>query len=165
MSPEELINISLQQEVEIEPHTHIPAHTFLTFALEECNPLIITRLPLFAAIYLQKSNQCIIRTPPYLSPACIKGIIEKELEGDAFVELPEYFYEHASLFSSNEIDPMVLELRRTRQKKIWMGLNDMDGKALKINNLTRWEFNEIKDVIIGGMEMGKEIEMGSNGIN
>jgi GINS complex protein len=158
MTPEELINLSLQQEVEIEAHTSIPKTTLITYDFPGCHPLKVSRIPLYIALHLKSSNSCTIRMPVYLSKEFLSSLIEKEQRDRQFVEVPEYLFEHAYLFMSNEIESLICELKRIRQNKIWKGLKDMDGKALYINGLTKWEFNEVKEAITSAMRIGKTIE-------
>jgi hypothetical protein len=48
-------------------------------------------------------------------------------------------------------------LKYARIKKIWQGLVALDGKALYVNGLSRWEFNEFKEFINNSMKVGREI--------
>lgn len=96
--------------------------------------------------------------PGYLTRDFLDRLVEKEKESQSFVEVPEFLFEHGHIFMNDEIESRISELKRLRQGKVWQGLKDMDGKALYINGLTRWEFNEVKRVIVDAMRMGKEME-------
>lgn len=158
MAPEELINLSLEQEVAIESHTVIPAIQFETYSFPGGRPLLISQVPLYMALHMRNSNCCTIRVPSYLSREFLDDLIEKERGSQVFVDVPEFLFEHAHLFMSDGIEASISELKRLRLAKIWRGLRDMDGKALYINGLTRWEFNEVKNVITDAMRLGKRIE-------
>lgn len=161
MLPTELINLALQHEVEIEPSTVVPPFNLLTYSFRGCKPLSLTTVPLYIALHLRNFNFCTIRTPLYLSREFLASLIQKENSVDNFVEVPEYLFEHARIFMSDEIESLVADLRRIRMGKIWKGFRDMDGKALYISGLTKWEFNELKPVIVEAMKMGKRMEQSS----
>lgn len=157
MTPEELINISLEDEVEIEPNTTIPAMKLITCKFEEAKPLGIYRYPFYIALHLQNSNYCKIRMPKYLSKEFLEDLIDKEERSINFVEVPEFIFEHAYFFMNDTIEPLIGKLKQLRLNKIWKGLKELDGKALFINGLTRWEFNEVKPMITEAMVIGKKI--------
>lgn len=157
MTPEELINLSLEDEVEIEPSTKIPSIYLHTFRCSEIKPLSICRLPLYIALHLKNSNFCTIRIPKYLSKEFLENLIEQEEVNSNFTDLPEFIYEHSYLFMNETIEPLIAKLKRLRLVKIWKGLKEMDGKSLYINGLSRWEFNEVKPIITEAMIIGKKI--------
>lgn len=157
MSPEELINLSLNYEVEIEPFTHIPPKRLITFDFKGCIPLKLSRVPLFLALHLRSLNLCSIQKPKYLTVDFIDGLIDKEKSDQSFTDIPEFFFEHSYLFMSSEIESKVCELKSIRMTKIWKGLNAIDGKALYVNGLTRWEFNEFQEIIKKSIQLGREI--------
>ncbi|EED43008.1 hypothetical protein EBI_27590, partial [Enterocytozoon bieneusi H348] len=79
--------------------------------------------------------------------AYIENFIEKEIEmPDSFCELPEYFFEIAKILKICESE--IEKLKEVRRAKIWKGLRELDGKAIYVKNLTRWEFNQIKGFIV-----------------
>ncbi|ELA42291.1 uncharacterized protein VICG_00691 [Vittaforma corneae ATCC 50505] len=158
MTPEELINLSLQYEAEIEAFTTIPAKRLLTFDFKGCSPLKTCRIPLYLALHLQSLNLCSIIPPQYISKEYVENIIQKEKTETNFVELPEYFFEHSTLFMNDEIESAICELRSIRNSKIRKGLSNLDGKALYITGLSKWEFNQFKDIIRKPMVFGKKIE-------
>lgn len=162
MTPEELINLSLQYEVEIEASTTVAPMELLTFSFKGCSPLKVTRAPLFLALHLRSLNFCSIKTPPYLTKEFLESLIEKERVETNFVEVPEFIFEHAHFFTSGDMESSLCELRAIRMNKIWKGLGSMDGRALYINGMTRWEFNEFRDIILGTMRLGKTIEAVEN---
>lgn len=158
MSPEELVNLSLHYEVEIEAHTTIHPKDLLTFSFRGCAPLKISRVPLYVALHLRSLNLCTIRTLYCLTKDFLSSLIEKEKSEANFVELPDCLFELGHFFSNHEVESSLCELKRIRRIKIWKGLKNLDGKAICINGMTKWEFNELKDFIIDSMEFGKRIE-------
>lgn len=158
MGPEELVNLSLQQEVEIEPFTTIAPKSFLTFYFRGCSPLRSCRVPLYFALHLRSLALCSIVHPPYVSKEFITDLVRRERIESSFVELPDFFFEHISLFMTDEIESIVCELRSIRNGKIRKGLSSLDGKALYVTGLTRWEFNEFREMIRGPMAFGKKFE-------
>lgn len=158
MTPEELINLALQSEVEIEPYSHISEQKLLTMDFKTCLPLKSCRIPLYIARHLKALNLCSIQTPSYLSKEFVETLVQKEKLETGFVEIPEFFFEHAFLFKDSEIEHLLCELRCLRTGKAWKGLANLDGKALYVNGLTKWEFNELKDMIKDSMILAKKIE-------
>ena len=159
MSPQELIYFSLQCAVEIEPSKHIAAADFVTFRFQGCHPLIPTIVPLFVALHLRSLNCCRIRPLSYLAFDFITELVEKEeAQAGEFVELPEFFFEHASIFMTEQIESLVSELKSLRMAKLWKGMQSINGKPVKVTGLTRWEFNEIKPAVIEALRFGKKLE-------
>lgn len=157
MSPEELVNLSLSYEIEIEPFTSIPPKKLLTFDFKGCSPLRSSRVPLFLALHFRSLNLCAIKMPKYLTIEFLDVLIEKEKEEQSFSDIPEFFFEHTYLFMCNEIESRVCVLKSIRMAKIWKGLTALDGKALYVNGLSRWEFNEFKEIIQSSMAVGRDI--------
>ncbi|KAI4291068.1 GINS complex subunit 2 [Pancytospora philotis] len=158
MSPEELINLALQYEVEVEAHSVVPAASFYSVAFRGLHPLTTASLPLYMALHLRSAGLCSIKTPQYLTKDFLEQLVERERTSQAFVDVPEFLFEHAHVFMHNDIEPAIAELKQLRLEKIWQGLKDIDGKALYINGLTKWEFNEMRTVIVSAMELGKRVE-------
>ncbi|EED41482.1 hypothetical protein EBI_27050, partial [Enterocytozoon bieneusi H348] len=105
----------------------------------------IVTMPLYMAVHLQKRN--LLRIVPPREYAYIENFIEKEIEmPDSFCELPEYFFEIAKILKICESE--IEKLKEVRRAKIWKGLRELDGKAIYVKNLTRWEFNQIKGFIV-----------------
>ncbi|KAI5179531.1 GINS complex subunit 2 [Pancytospora epiphaga] len=158
MTPKELINLSLQHEVEIEAHTTIPPIQLISYDFPGCRPLSISSVPLYMALHLRNSNYCTIRPLAYLAKNMLESIIERENASKAFIELPDFFFEHAYIFMDSTIEASISELKQIRRDKVWKGLKDMDGRALYINGLTRWEFSEMRSVIIEAMKLGRKVD-------
>lgn len=158
MSPEELLNLSLQYEVEIEAHTVIEPCQLRTFHFLGFLPLKTYRLPLYVALHLKSLNLCTIRTLPYLKKDYIINLIEKEKKDSNFTEVPEFLFEHSYYFMNYEIESSICELKRLRMNKIWKGLSALDGKAICINGLTKWEFNQYKKFLTESFKFGKMID-------
>lgn len=167
MSPEELLHIAHGELVEIEPMTTISSLHLLEGTYAESHPLQIVRLPLYAALILKKSNMCRIRLPSYLLLDNLKVILAEENE-----RVEEYCCIHAHFFPlANELldncynvediegsRTIVEKIKEVRFKKTFDGIKCLDGKALNLNNLTMFEFCEVKEFILGSMKLGRRIE-------
>lgn len=145
-SPDEMINLALETYVEVESLINLEAGDgdliTTTFNLEANK---IVTMPLYMAVHLQKRN--LLRIVPPREYAYIENFIEKEIEmPDSFCELPEYFFEIAKILKICESE--IEKLKEVRRAKIWKGLRELDGKAIYVKNLTRWEFNQIKGFIV-----------------
>ncbi|KAI5149075.1 GINS complex subunit 2 [Enteropsectra breve] len=160
MKPDELIFLSMQEDIEVEPTATLPPENFITFEFPGINLFRLAHIPLWAALHLRELGYCTIRTPEYLSPEYLERITAKEKAQDDFVELPEFIFEHAHLLKNTSIEYLIDELRRLRHQKLWDGIKQMDGLALFINGLTLWEFNEFRPIILDAMSIGKRIETG-----
>ena len=158
MTPTELLNLSLQYEVDVESHTHLGAQRLISFDFKGLNPLKITKMPLYLALQLQSLNLCTIKKLYYLRKDFLQNLIDKETQESNFVELPEFLFEHAYYFKDNEIESKICELKNLRMSKMWKGLANIDGKALNITGLTKWEYNEYKEYILSVIKTGKDIE-------
>lgn len=159
MSPEELLNLSLQSEVEIEAHTKIEPKSMLSFNFKGLNPLKVTSVPLYIALHFKQLNYCTIRTPYYLNKEFLTKLIEKEKNETSFVEIPEFLFEHAHYFKNNEIESCICELKVIRRNKMWKGMSKLDGKAIYITGISRWEFNEYKEYILKVLKFGNSLEL------
>lgn len=158
MKPEEMINLALQEEIEVEVLKEIPRIELFGCAIGGSKELQLSRMPLYIALHLQGMGYCSVKVPVYLAKEFVSDLLEREQASKSFIELPMHFFEMARLLMPNGIDGEILELKRIRQSKIWQGLSSLDGRALCINGLTRWEFNECRDVILGAMKTGHMIE-------
>lgn len=170
MSPEELLHIAYGELVEIEPMAGIVSLHLLERTYTACGPLQIARLPFYAALLLKKANMCRIRLPNYLSLENLRMFLSQETENT-----DEYLYLHPHFFSlandclnncynvedAEEGKILVEKIKEARFKKTLEGIRCLDGKAVNLNNLTIFEFNEVKEFILGSMKMGKRIESGS----
>ncbi|KAL6121973.1 hypothetical protein NUSPORA_01025 [Nucleospora cyclopteri] len=176
LDPDELINLAMESLIDVEGLTTIRNIEKAPFIADfpGINPLRRSKIPLFIAIHLQNCNKCKIIIPmEYSRESLIKMIeIEKEFPFE-FGELPDQFFELAYILkiSENAIEPdlndtqesssissLIEKLKHIRLNKIWDGLKEMDGKAIFIGNLTRWEFNQVKVYFTGSMKEAKILQ-------
>lgn len=154
-SPDEMINLALETYIEVESLINLKTDNedliTTSFNLETDRT---TTMPLYMAIHLQKRN--LVRIVPPREYEYIEKFIEKEIEmPDSFCELPEYFFEIAKILKIHESD--IEKLKEVRQSKIWKGFRELDGKAIYVKNLTRWEFNQIKGFIVPTLKENRRI--------
>jgi GINS complex subunit 2 len=166
MSPLELQHMAHGETVEIEPLTTIPALHLLEGAYESCTPLQIARVPLFVALVLKKANMCRIRVPQYLTLDALRAAFEEEQK-----KADEYAYVHPHLFvladellrncynveDAGECRIAVEKIKELRFKKTYDGIRGMDGRAVNLNNLTAFEFNEIREFMLGSMKISRRL--------
>lgn len=167
MSPEEILHIAYEELVEVEPTTAIPELCLLEKTYPALHPLDIARLPLYVALLLKKANMCKIRLPEYLRPESLKATMELEAEKpDEYSCIHPHFFSLANeLLSScynvedvEESRTMVERIKEARLAKTLRGIRCLDGKALNMNNITLFEFGEVKEMVLGAMEVGRRIE-------
>lgn len=161
----ELKLIALQEEIEIEPLTFIPKLTLIQETYGPYYPLQLYKVPIYIAITLKKSNKCKIRLPSYFDTELLKDLLQKEEENEDYQSLHPFFFEIScyikECYNVDNIDEkMVLinKIKYIRYKKTHEGLKILDARAINLNNLTSWEFNEIKPFLLTVMEEAKEIE-------
>ncbi|OQS53909.1 hypothetical protein EHP00_1523 [Ecytonucleospora hepatopenaei] len=156
LTPDELINLAMEEIVEVEGKTNIDLtkcqllctqndtfdqnSTNYDFKISTFKP---SRIPLWMALHLQKRNQVVIKIPQEYN--MVDNFIEREETADSFCEIPPRFFEIAIIL--NLQDFKIEKLKQLRMKKIWKGLEMLDNSVLFINNFTRWEFNQIKEFL------------------
>lgn len=167
MKPNELLNIAYNTEVEIEPLTAIPQLNLMVHTYPCTGPLRISRFPFYIALSLKRANMCRIRLPSFLCLDNLKGILNSEIENKN-----EYSYIHPHLFTlGKELiahcydveDPenIIVHLEKIKDlrfKKTLWGLRSLDGNAINLNNLTQFEFYEVRDLIFKSMKMARTID-------
>ncbi|WEL38899.1 GINS complex protein [Encephalitozoon hellem] len=172
MSPEEILHIAYEELVEIEPTTSIPELCLMDRVYPPMVPLDIVKIPLYAALLLKKSNMCKIRLPLYLQLENLKAAVDTEVEKvDEYSHIHPYFFPLAKellecCYNTENIEEskvMVEKIREIRLAKTLKGIKCLDGRALNMNNITLFEFNEVKELIIGSTEVGRKIESLSKG--
>lgn len=161
MSPKEMLNIAYQEDVEIEPTANIPDIHMLDSDFEGLAPLQVVKVPLYMALSLKKSNLCRMRLPFYLKESHLEEIINFEKENmheyaktqPCFFELSDVLIRHAyNVENPERLKVLVQEVRELRFLKTLEGMKALDGRAFNINNLTAWEFEEVKPFILSGSE-------------
>ena len=166
MTPSEMINIAYQENVEIEPMANIPTIHLLEYDLTNLNPLRITKVPLYAALSLKKANLCKIRLPTYLKEEYLSEIVVTEKENSneyskippRLFELSETLIKHAyNITNPERIRLQVQEIKELRFYKTLEGMKALDGHAFNIDNLTEWEFCEIRPFLLRTSELASRI--------
>lgn len=161
MDPMELVNIAYQEDVEVEPTANIPDIHLLEYDIQNLKPLQISRVPLYIALSLKKSNLCRIRLPSFLKHEYLEEIISLERENVGeyakihrfFFELSDILIKHAyNVENPDRLRLLIQELKEARFQKTYEGMKVLDGHAFNINNLTGWEFNEIRHFVLKGSE-------------
>merc|ERR1712080_448484 len=155
MSPAELKLISVHSEVEIEPLTFIPKLNLLEKEYGPYFPLSSAVVPFFCAKILSDNNLCVMKGPTIEQ---LKFILEEETKNEEeYFKLPNYFFELSSEFiksaEKNNREPelykkLYCDIREIRFKKIRDGLEEIDCKALLLDNVTGFEFNQIKKKLL-----------------
>ncbi|ADM11742.1 uncharacterized protein Eint_061370 [Encephalitozoon intestinalis ATCC 50506] len=167
ISPEEIFHIAHEELVEIEPTTSIPELCLLEKTYPALMPLDIARIPLYAALLLKKSNMCKIRLPSYLQIENLKATMDAEIQKvDEYSQIHPYFFPLAeklleccyNVENIEESKVIVEKIKEIRLAKTLKGIKCLDGRALNMNNITLFEFNEVKELIIGSVEAGRKIE-------
>lgn len=165
MLPLELINIAYKEEIEIEPKVEIPELELIEKNFGPYFPLAIYRVPVYIALILKDSNQCRIRIPDFYDEEYLKDLIKREEENEEYQIIHPYFFELKSIIdqcynveNKNEIKALVNTLKCCRFKKTDEGLRNIDARAINLNGLTAWEFNEVKEFMLRTMEEAKKLE-------
>lgn len=167
MTPEELLHIAHNEPVDVEPTTAIPPLHLLERTYPESRPLQIARLPVYAALHLKKANMCRIRLPGYLSLDSLRTTLAQECEKpDEYAYIHPHFFLLADDLLNNsynvenmeESKILVERIKEARLRKTLGGIRSLDGRALNLNNMTMFEFNEVKELIVGSMRIGRRIE-------
>ena len=167
MKPKEMLNIAYQEDVVIEPTANIPRIHLLEADIEDLKPLQVAYVPLYIALTLKKANLCRIRLPSYLKEERLQEVLDSEKENvDEYTRIPPRLFELSELLVQNaynipnpeRIKVLVQEIREVRFKKTLEGMKALDGHAFNIDNLTEWEFCEVRPFVLKGSEaVGKFI--------
>lgn len=160
MLKDELRLIAQQQEIDIIPLTSMPVLHMIETDYGPFSPNIPTRVPIHIAIFMSKSNLCRIPLPHYLSPTYLQEIRQKETENDSeYASIYPYIFELyddiLNCINENVEESRLLinDIKEIRMRKSRNGLVNIDGHALNLNNLTVYEYEEIKEMLLDGMEM------------
>jgi GINS complex subunit 2 len=166
MLPLELLHIAHGETVEIEPLITIPALHLIEGMYKPCGPLHIARVPLFAALILKRANMCKIRLPQCLSLDALRTALDEEQRrADEYSCIHVHFFVLANELLDNcynvedaeECRTLVEKIKEIRFKKTYDGLRSMDGRAMNLNNLTPYEFNEVKEFMLETMKTARRI--------
>ncbi|ORD98083.1 PSF2 [Hepatospora eriocheir] len=158
----ELLNIALEILIEVEGKSNIKSsNKFNTKYFNGIQIDKLTKMPLYMAIHLQNLDKLTIILPAYYEDSLLDEIIENENEVIEFTTLPcEYFFEVAKLLKVD--NPKIERIATIRKNKLFFGISKLEGKSVQINNLTRWEFCEVKEFILEIMKIGSNIKVTSN---
>ncbi|KAI5184362.1 GINS complex subunit 2 [Nematocida homosporus] len=130
-------------------------------------PMAPAQVPLYAALLLKHSGQCVIQAPEWLSLSYLKRAVEREEElKDEFTETDMYLFENASVCLENceiiediaEIRIQLKKLREVRMQKLLKGIEYIDTPIIGTNNLTFFEFRKIKEYLLPHLEIQKNLQ-------
>lgn len=165
MSLAELKLIALQEEVEIEPLTNIPRFHMIEEEYGPFSPLQLYKIPLYIAITLKQSNKCKIRMPYFFDTEYLQDILKKEEESENYQHIHPMFFELSSYihecYNAENVDEklmLVNKIKHARYKKTHEGLQSIDARAINLDNLTSYEFSEIKKYMLTVMKKANKIE-------
>ncbi|EPR78933.1 DNA replication complex GINS protein PSF2 [Spraguea lophii 42_110] len=158
----DLLHIAYQEDVEIEPIVTIPIIHMIEYDYGPFIPPNIAEVPLFVALMLKKSSMCRIRTPKYLEIEYLDRIYNEEVENkDEYISIYPYIFELYLVFCEHsynmenreEVKRKVKDIQDVRLKKTKNGIKMVDGTALNLNNLTAFEYNQIKEYLIPAIKI------------
>jgi hypothetical protein len=160
LNPYELNLISSYFLIEVEPLCLIKDLNLLSGPIPELHPLSITKIPYFVALPLKNSNLLQIRLPSFLSKDFLCKKIDEEIKNkNEYSFVPEVIFVLGKEIIKNcynsECNNLNLldNLKEIRFKKTLLGLENLDGSTLNLNNLTAFEFNEVKVMMCEGMKL------------
>jgi GINS complex subunit 2 len=172
LSPEEIMHMAHGEMVEVEPTTTIPSLDLVERRYPECSPLEIAKYPFYVALLLKKQNMCRIRLPMYLQMESLQQILAEEKETiNEYSYVPAHFFSLAHVllkncYNTEDVEAskaMVEKIKEIRLGKTLQGIKCLDGSALNLNNITILEFNEVKELILNAISIGKKIVNGYDG--
>ena len=164
MDPKEVLNMAYQEEIEIESTTKIPDIHLLEADIRGMRPLQTAKVPLYIALTLKNSKMCRIRLPSYFRRERLEETVDAEKENvSEYTKLHRHFFELSSILISNAYDAenpenlrlLVQEIKELRLQKTLDGMKLIDGHAFNVNNLTMWEFSEVRPFILSTSETAR----------
>ncbi|ELQ74464.1 hypothetical protein THOM_2611 [Trachipleistophora hominis] len=165
MSPDELKLLAYHQEIEIHPSTNLPTLHLLETDYGPLSPHISAKVPIHTALFLHNTNLCKIPLPFFLSLDYLRAVkqAEKQHVNEYSPIYPYIFEVYDDLLRCvdgrvEEIRMVISEIKDIRMEKSRRGLVSIDGRALNLNNLTVYEYEQLKSMILDGMEMALKME-------
>ncbi|ELA48029.1 hypothetical protein VCUG_00452 [Vavraia culicis subsp. floridensis] len=165
MSPDELKLLAYHQEIEIHPLTNLPTLHLLETDYGPLTPHSPAKVPIHTALFLHKSNLCKIPLPFFLTLDYLEDVKQQEKNNEnEYASIYPYIFEvyddilRCVDCNVEEIRMVLSEIRDVRMEKSRRGLVGIDGRALNLNNLTVYEYEQIKSVLLDGMEMALRME-------
>ncbi|KRH95275.1 dna replication complex gins protein psf2 [Pseudoloma neurophilia] len=121
-------------------------------------------LPIHCVIKLCQFNYCKLQRPFYLQLEYLKDIKEKEIKNTEYQEIYPFIFEIYNdllefVDNKEKIKLLISEIKELRKKKTLEGLKAFDGNAICLNNLTVYEYEQIKPVLLTGMERHNSIRL------
>lgn len=116
-------------------------------------------IPISCALKMSEFNFCVIQIPYWLKKHYLEDIKEKEKKSEEYQEIYPYIFElYQDLLkyvkkNRQTIHQLISDIRHLRLQKTLKGLKKFDGNALCLNNLTVYEYNQIKPLLINGMQI------------
>lgn len=152
MTPLDLKLISSYDLVEVEPLCSLKDIQLVSGHVSGCTPLSITKLPYFMALPLKDSSLLKIRLPVHLSLEYLRKKVEEEETKPEYSLLNDTIFDLGKEMVRNSynagdvqgICSLLDQLKEVRFRKTLKGLQGLDGSTLNLDNLTIFEFNEVK---------------------
>lgn len=142
--------------VEVEPLCSLKEMKLVSGDVSGCTPLSITKVPFFVALPLKESNLLKIRLPQHLSLEYLRRKVEEEesTRGE-YAHLPESIFVIGKEIVRNSYNAedvqgvcsLLDHLKEIRFRKTLRGLEGLDGSTLNLNNLTPFEFSEVRGLL------------------
>lgn len=165
MTPEELINIAYQEDIEVEPTAHIPQLDLIQGTYGPFTPLSVHKVPIYLALLLKQTGQCRIRLPYYYDLDILRDTVKREEESEEYQPIHPYFFELTGIVKHcynvedrNVILKHINDIKHIRYSKTSIGVANIDSDAVNLNNITSWEFSEIRCFMLRTMEEARRLE-------
>lgn len=167
LTPLELKFLAYEELVEIEPSTNIQSLDLIHAKYTNITPLTIVKLPLYISLELKNCNQAQIRLPSCYSKSSLLKLLELETENSSEYQfVNQYIFVTGKLIIKNsynvdnkdELINLIDQIKEIRHKKTLFGISKMEGRALNLNNLTIFEWYEIKEIVIKPIEQRMRIK-------
>ncbi|KAI7824275.1 DNA replication complex GINS protein psf2 [Kickxella alabastrina] len=128
-----------------------------------------TKVPLWLAVMLKRTNRCRIVAPTWLSFEHLRDLCKREEQPDSlFTRLPFHYLEIAhiiltyaedDLVDSQGIRRLLQDLREVRQSKTRGGMEMLNPLQLQMDNLSAAEINEIRPLFRHSFDMLRQLDL------
>ena len=166
LTPQELKFITSEELIEIEPCSNINTLSLIHNTYTNIKPLSIIKVPLYIALELKKGNLAYLRIPACYTYQYLNNLIDEEINNQhEYISIPKNIFctgklvirESYNSERKEECIGLIDKLKEIRFKKTLTGLSKMEGRALTLNNLTMFEWYEIREILIKPMEERRKI--------
>lgn len=159
---EESFFLSHHQYITVVPSRPIDKMHLIEGPIGPFRPLIPIEVPLYIAIALKGSDLCSVRPPSWLSIDGLEEVLRREEEvEEEYQPLDKYFFDNIESYlrycditeSTSKLRLLVEQIKEKRIVKTIKGCEAIDGRIININNLTFYEFRQIKEYLLSHMEV------------